>query len=179
MTSMYNPEPVISLAIEPRPTKNRRSDGQGPNRFHQGRPDLPDLRRSRVEPDHHQGQWGTPPRSVHRTHERSTVRSYDGQTPGRISRGITQRAESIIHTRSRPRLGPVTARSRASSSLRRQELRVRRSNQRRGHPQGVHPLLRQGFQEAIKKGTPPRLPDRQHPSHDQTTASPTRSTPRI
>jgi elongation factor G len=52
MTSMFVPEPVISLAIKPK-DKKAQTTCRRPCALHQGRPDLPRQRRPRDGRDHH------------------------------------------------------------------------------------------------------------------------------
>ena len=169
MTSMYVPEPVISLSVTPKDKKSSDQLGKALKPLHQGRPHLPDLCRPRVQPDHHQGHGRAPPRGLHRAHEaRVPLRGRDGHAPGRLPRGHHPEGRLLLYPQEADgRFRPVRKGRRLHRALRGQELRLRGHDQGRRDPQRVHPLLREGLQGRHPEGHPHRLPHREHPMRDQ------------
>ena len=122
-------------------------DGQGALLAVRGGPDLPGPHRRGDRPDHHLRHGRAAPRGARRPHAaRVQGRRHRRQAAGRLPRDHhARRSRSVTYTHKKQTGGSgqyaeVTDHHRDHRP--RWRLRVRRQDQRRPHPQGVHPLGR-------------------------------------
>ena len=137
MTSMFVPEPVISLSIEPKDKKSSDQMGKALNRFTKEDPTF----RTYVDPESNQ----TIIRGMGELHLEVYIermkREYKcevdhGHAPGRLPRGHHPARRIQLHAQeANGRLGPVRKVARLHRALTRRELRVRRHGQGRRDPE--------------------------------------------
>ena len=165
------PEPVIHVAVEPKTKADQDKLSRALYSLSEEDPTF------RVRSDEETGQTvisghgRAPPRGPGRPHAARVQRGRQcGQAPGGLPRdhpqvGGEDRGEVRAPDR---RPGPVRPRGDQRRAHRpRRRLRVRRQDQRRGDPQGVHPLGRCRDPGGPDLGHPGRLPDggRADPPH--------------
>ena len=161
------PEPVISVAIEPKTKVDQDKLGRGARRALRGRPHVPGPHRRRDRSDDHPRHGRAPPRRARRPHGARVLRRRqrrqaagrlprDDHRPGREDRGA-------LHPPDR-RARPVRPRRHLARAHRaRRRLRVRRQDHRRRHPARVHPGGRRGDAGGARGRGPRGLPARRHP----------------
>ena len=167
LESMFVPEPVIRMAIEPLQARRRRQARQGPGPFPPRRSDVPrhDRRRNRPDADRRHGRVA--PGNLRRAHPPRVQASNAsiGEPQGRLPRiRRPRRPSTTSSTRSRPAVRASTPTSSASWSRCRKTaadaLRVRQRRRAGTHSEGIHPAGRKGFPRALAQGAALRVPSR-------------------
>ena len=148
LEKMIFPEPVISIAIEPKTKVDVEKLGVGLQKLAAEDPSLPHPHRRGVGPDDHQRHGRAPPRDHRRPPEaRVQGRVERRQARGRVPRGHHARRRSAsTSTPSSPAAAASTVTSLMEIEPRRarRRLRLRERHRRRRHPEGVHPGHREG-----------------------------------
>ena len=164
---MEFPEPVISVAIEPKTKVDQDKLGQGARRALRGGPDLPGAHRRRDRPDDHRRHGRAAPRRARRPHgARVLGRRQRRQAAGRLPRDhhrAGREDRGALHPPDR-RPGPVRPRRDLARAHRpRRRLRVRRQDHRWCHPPRVHPRGRRRHPGGDGGRRRRGLPARRHP----------------
>ena len=181
--AMIFPEPVISIAIEPKTKADRRQARRQPAEARLRGPVVPHLHQRGDRADHHRRHGRAPPRD-HRRPPAARVqgRGQRRQARGRLPRGDRARRSTAegkyVAAVRRPR--PVRPRAHRDRARRaRHGLRLRERHRRRRHPEGVHPVDREGRPRgAWGAAFSPAIPVDRRASAASTTAATTRSTRR-
>ena len=150
LEKMMFPEPVISVAVEPKTKADQEKMGLALQRLAQEDPSFRVSHRPGIRPDDHLRHGRAAPRNHRRPHEaRVQGRGERRQAAGRLPRNHPQPGRAGRQVRApvgRPRpVRPRLAR-RSSRSERGQGLRVRQRHRRRRGAEGIHPGGRQGHQ---------------------------------
>jgi elongation factor G len=110
MTSMFVPEPVISLAINPVDNKAQINMSKALNRFTKEDPTFKHLRQRGDQREPSSGHGRTAPGGVHRTHAREyKAEVTTGQPQVAYRETITRGRSSTTPTKSRPAVQASTA----------------------------------------------------------------------
>ena len=163
---MIFPEPVISIAIEPKTKADVEKLGVGLQKLAAEDPSFRMHTDEEIGPDDHQRDGRAPPRDHRRPPEaRVQGRVERRQARGRVPRGHHARRSSCEYkyakqSGGRGQYGHVVMEIEPRRA--RQGLRVRERHRRRRHPEGVHPGDREGRARGDGARRPRRLPARRH-----------------
>ena len=154
MTSMFVPEPVISLAIVPKDNKAQINMSKALNRLHQGGPDLSHLRQRRNRRHHHRGHGRAAPGSLRRAHAPRIRCDGDHRpAPGGLPRDHHPGGRIQLYPQEADRWrGPVRPHRRTDGADHRGGLRLCQQGDRRLHSHVVHSRLREGFSQLHGQG---------------------------
>ena len=169
LEKMEFPEPVISVAVEPKTKADQEKMGMALQRLAEGGPDVPRAHRRRDGPDDHLRHGRAAPRDHRRPHEaRVQGRGQRRQAAGRLPRDHP-------HARSRPKASSSasraaaasTATSGSSSSPTRQGKGFEFVNEIVGGaiPREYIPAVDKGIKEAVRERRPGRLPGGRRQGH--------------
>ena len=164
LESMDFPEPVISLAIEPKTKADQEKLGQGMQKLMHGRPDVPGQHRRADRAGRSSRGMGELHLEiiVDRLKREFSVDAKRRQAAGRLqgdADAAGRRRDEVREADRRPR--PVRPREDPPVSRRAGHgLRVRERDRRRRDPEGVHQAGRRGDQGSAHARRAGRLPDR-------------------